>query len=718
LAITKQHEITRRKVLVAASALGAVSVVHSVFGATAAVSATAIPDYTPEDKFFGSAYVDVDEWRDLPERYRYIHGGFKGTDTRFSFYMVAPERYQGRFLHALEGGPGGNEHTVPNITPDNITAFPTTNLHLAFAQGAYLVESNQGHLGMDLSGAKNDHSIIVWRASAESARFSKAVAQQMYGKAPHHGYIFGGSGGGIRSLKCLEEVNGVWDGGVPFIIPHQSQGNFFSLELNVQRLLGKEKMARLFDSIDVGGVGDIYTGLSPREAEELSALYSAGFPRGIALDQGTGTIATMVWTWLLSVIEQNDPTYFDDFWNKPGYEGHDNPDQFRDDLVYVKTKVRRVLSAREFADYQPTQKVFDRFGFGADRFRGVAGSRLANPDRPMALVLEDGRQMGNMGCSPIKFTSGAGVGRSLAVIGVVGDAVTVNGIGAKALEDIKEGDEVVVDNRPYLAYCYFYRHQVEPQFPEWSFAMANGRPKYVQRPRVDVPWADTYRYKLPGKKVIVVHGMADRGTWPSSGVSYRDNLRKNVGDAIDSQFRLWLQEHQDHGGGAGLESTYIVDLGGFVQEAMRQVIMWVEQGKAPQTSSQFQYTSDHDVILAPSAPARKAIQSVVAVTANGKAGRVDVKVGTPVEFEITAEAPPGAGSIVKVEWDFDGKATWPVTHSELDGKASKVRLKTRHTFTQPGTYFTACRVTGQLDGNAKTALYHVPNLGRIRVIVV
>ena len=49
-------------------------------------------DYASPDDFFKVAYIDVDEWRTEPVRHRYIHGGFRNHETRFSFYF--PERRQ------------------------------------------------------------------------------------------------------------------------------------------------------------------------------------------------------------------------------------------------------------------------------------------------------------------------------------------------------------------------------------------------------------------------------------------------------------------------------------------------------------------------------------------------------------------------------------------------------------------------------------------------
>ena len=53
------------------------------------------------DDFFGTPYVDVDEWRDEPAPHRHIHGGFEGTDTRFRFYLPPAEQYRGRMVTPL-----------------------------------------------------------------------------------------------------------------------------------------------------------------------------------------------------------------------------------------------------------------------------------------------------------------------------------------------------------------------------------------------------------------------------------------------------------------------------------------------------------------------------------------------------------------------------------------------------------------------------------------
>src|SRR5260221_14696304 len=124
--------------------------------------------YVVSDPFFGEPWIDVDEERSKPLPHRYVHGGFEGTATRYSFYFPT-EGYRGRFTQPMEGGLGGHENLYGGDVPGSIAA-------LAFSAGlgAYMVESNQGHIGSELCAkAGVDTTIYGYRASAECARFSK-----------------------------------------------------------------------------------------------------------------------------------------------------------------------------------------------------------------------------------------------------------------------------------------------------------------------------------------------------------------------------------------------------------------------------------------------------------------------------------------------------------------------------------------------------------------
>ena len=163
------------------------------------------------DPFFGAPYVDEDVWEDTGQRHRYVHGGFEGTDTRFAFYFPEAEHYEGRFLQYFEGGAGGHEGKESHPAE-----FIASFLGLASSVGGYLVECNTGHIGAD--HGPDDRTVSSYRANAQSARYARQLAEEMYGTAPHHGYIVGGSSGGIRAIFALEHVDDVWDGAVPFVV--------------------------------------------------------------------------------------------------------------------------------------------------------------------------------------------------------------------------------------------------------------------------------------------------------------------------------------------------------------------------------------------------------------------------------------------------------------------------------------------------------------------
>jgi hypothetical protein len=270
------------------------------------VSKIDLSGYTVTDPYFGAPYIDEDIERDEPLVHRMIHGGFEGTDTRFRFYFPAKEAYQGRMLTPLFGGHGGTEDFFGG--PMGILAG---GLPMAVRVGAYMVESNQGHIGDDIDQkGGDDPTIYGHRASNEVARLSKYVAAAVYGQAPHHSYIFGGSGGGRRSPLCLENGPDAYDGAVPYmgggdIAPHGStrrikgaQVMSFASMFNCQRILG-DKLEDVIDAMAPGGSGDPFATLDTHQREELASLYRQGYPRGDEFMIGQPMGQTWLWTSIL-----------------------------------------------------------------------------------------------------------------------------------------------------------------------------------------------------------------------------------------------------------------------------------------------------------------------------------------------------------------------------------------------------------------------------------
>jgi hypothetical protein len=138
----------------------------------------------------------------------------------------------------------------------------------------------------------------------------------------------------------------------------------------------------------------------------------------------------------------------------------------------------------------------------------------------------------------------------------------------------------------------------------------------------------------------------------------------------------------------------------------------------PPPSSTYEVV-DSQVYVPPSAKARKGIQPVVTLTANG-AERATVAVGETVQFWAIAEVPPATGTIVAAEWDFEGGGDYPLVESEFEeggGAFSEMTFAASYAFNQPGTYFPALRITSQRQGDPNTSYGRVQNLGRVRVVV-
>jgi hypothetical protein len=161
--------------------------------------------------------------------------------------------------------------------------------------------------------------------------------------------------------------------------------------------------------------------------------------------------------------------------------------------------------------------------------------------------------------------------------------------------------------------------------------------------------------------------------------------------------------------------TRMVSYLGVLQQALRDVAAWVEQGIAPPASTNCTHV-DGQVQVPDTAADRRGVQAVIRVTANGSV-RTDVAVGETVRFEALVDVPAGAGSVVGIEWDFEGTAEYPVVEDGLDGSYPRYRATAAHAFGAVGTYFPAVRVTTQRQGDTSTPHARIMNLGRVRVVV-
>jgi hypothetical protein len=682
--------------------------------------------YVVTDEFFGRPYIDRDEWREEPVPHRNIHGGFEGTDSRFTFYFPPESTYRGRMYTPLDGANAGNEQAFVGSAGEMVGGLPMIE-----RLGGYMVESNMGHIGDVLCAeAGEDPTIYGFRAVAESARLSKFVAAMIYGAPPHHSYVWGGSGGGRRSPGCLEYCPGVWDGALPFMGggPVGDHGDFrrisggsganFSAMFNVQRTLGS-RIDDLIDATSPGGSGDVFAGLDSHQRHELAALYRLGYPRGDewVISQPVGQI--WLWASIAERLVTEEADYFEAFWTKPGYVGHDEPNLVVPDLVDRKATVVRTLSARDFAEDPDLQgPSFAKLGP-----RAIRQGTIRGPDHPIVIEVEEMDGAGYLLGAGIRPISGAAAGRQLWCTQDLLPYLMADGAGEASNQrfaGILPGDEVHIDNRPFLAYCYYYRHHLADA-EEWDFLRVDGRPIYPQHesepgsPFMGVAYSGQYEGKL-----MWVHHSHDNSLWPSSGMTYqRQVLRAQGAEAAARKFRQrWIQnaEHvppQFIPSGVRATNTWLVDFRPILEQNLVDLAAWLEEGIEPEPTNVTYH--DGKVTFPELAAERGGTQPVVAVTANGGA-RAEVRVGEEVVLEVRAEAPAGAGRIIALAWDFDGSGTYP-EQQELDGSRAGVTHATRHAYATPGTYFATALVHAHVDGDPTAIFRRLPNLASARVVV-
>jgi hypothetical protein len=668
------------------------------------------------DPLFAQPYIDKDEWRDMPVRHRYVHGGFKGTDTRFSFYFPPKDQYQGRFF----------QHFTPAPDNENLAQHPTSpaNDKIAFsiASGGYFVETNGG--GPAVAGfGSADPTIGAYRANAAAAQYSRVVALQMYGGKRPFGYAYGGSGGAYRTVGSMENTRGVWDGAVPHVLgSSMAIPNSFTVRMHAMRLLN-DKFPQIVDAMEPGGSGDPYAGLSPEQTAALHEVTSMGFP--LQSWFGWKTMGIHGFAALYGGVVMADPTYFTDFWTKPGYYGFDHPESFTGYRLQHKATVAATITAAEAAKMQLNTSVTNGKVVGNvdDSYAAAQGKaaqytvavRLSSPPPSVQFLGGD-----------LIVQSGAAKGAKLMVSRIKGDIAIFGIVDPAVAAKLAPGDSVQLDNSNFLAAQTYHRHQVPgPEFKVWDqFRGKDGKPIYPQRPMLLGPaFTRATAGSIPEGnfegKMILVESLWDREAHPWSADWYRARVQKHFGAATDDHFRLWYTDHALHGDSDTQEDAiHTVSYVPVLNQALRDLAAWVEKGVPPPASTSYRY-DDGQIIVPPTAAARHGIQPVVTLTIPGgtKNGeRSDIAAGQTVSFKGTIDVPPGTGTVIAAEWDFEGAGTFAVQSPVKPGRRF-VTVSISHRFDVPGTYFPALRGISQRQGDRKTAFGRIQNLGRVRVVV-
>jgi len=631
------------------------------------------------DPRFNAPFVDVDEMRTAPVPHRYVHGGFRGTDARFSFYFPPAEQFQGRFFQ--------NTHQL--LTSEN---GPAGNIGFAVASGAYYVQTNIGGAERATTTeqavfGKLDPTIGGYRVNAEAAKFSRVKATEIYGNRRVYGYLYGGSGGAFQTISSAEHTVGVWDGYVPYVMgsPNAIPG-VMTVRIHALRVLRmRDKFPGIMDAIDPGGSGDPYAGLNAEETAALTEATRLGFPL-----RGWWNHATMNGGPLALVagyVPYLDPSYTDDFWTKPGYLGADKTSSVSAARIQHTTSVVNVIAG--------------------------AQKRLELSSVPT----------GDLTGADLVITTGAAAGTSVALGTVTGKTVGF-GLGANAavVNSIQSGDDVRIDNSSYLALQTYHRHQLPtPDMYGWNqFRNGKGEPIYPQRSVLIGPigalnGAGSVQSGRFTGKMIALESMMDIDALPWQADWYRTKVKEALGTRMDEEFRLYFIDHAQHTPPAGVPAqARTVSYQGALEQALRDVSAWVEKGVKPAASTSYTMI-DSQVELPDSAAQRGGIQPVVHLSANGGA-RAEVAAGTPVTFLAIVEVPPNTGTVVAAEWDLEGVGNYPVP-TQLSANASRLALTAIYSYSRPGTYFPVLRVTSQRQGDVRSAYARVVNLDRARVVV-
>ena len=672
-------------------------------------------NFVCKDAQFKNPFIDKDEMMKTPVRCRYIHGGFD-DGTRFSFYFPEKKSYAGHFFQYVTPFP--DSETSAQAYPADINPISFSITH-----GAYFVETNEGgKLDFTDNSTKREASIGAYRANAACAELSRYIANKLYDCSRPYGYCFGGSGGAYRTIGSMESTTGIWDGAVPFVLGSPNAiPMVFAVRMYALRIL-KDKLADIIDAMDAGGSGDPYATLNVEQRQVLLECSKMGFP----LKSWYGWPYMDVHGFLVlykSVVAMDEKYFHEDFWNKPGYLGYDNPPSLQRDHVQTKSVVRRIIGQEE-AERLGLVKALSASERGtADRAWASMGSEIE--DKPVAYQIDVNVKDIGMGGDLI-ILSGKGKGTVLQVAKTSGNYVALAPVNEpRMLSQLHVGDSVQVDNSDFLAVQTYYRHQApSADYYVWNqFRDSNGQLIYPQRPMLLGP---LFTMGAAGcipdgnmkGKMILCSSLWDRESFAWQGDWYRNRVKKHLGDeSAESNFRLWYTDRALHGDAD--DPTQSVSYQTTIYQALLDISAWVEKGIKPSETTDYRVV-DGQVVLGKDAKSRGGVQPVASATINGKQ-RTDVKAGEEVTVHVVVETPVGTGRLVKADWCLDDtkQFTQPVDMAQVTFSADggKAEFDTKMSFSKAGTHFPTLRVYSQRDGNAKDKFTYIPNLARVRVVV-
>lgn len=654
----------------------------------------------------------LSDGRHLP--YTYMHGHFEGTGVKFIFCFPPQENFKGRFFQYLSPFPGPDEEMVPlgKTGLDDEIAF-------AISHGAYYVESN---MGSKASFGDIPDPQRVWKSSAVVAEFSRKKAEEFYGCTRPFGYVYGGSGGGYKTMAAIENTRS-WDGAVPFVIGSPvSLPNTIMLHVQGQRAL-RRVFGLITDRVDAGGdIEHLYDGLTEDEAFMLREITDMGFSPTIWYSEAHGRIDDGALPVLMPLIHARDQSYFTDSWTVPGYLGADPSSSAVKDRLQFETVVKAV--------HLPGEPVASR---DMDDVDGAWKKMLTDGSGAWIEVesVPEGENLYIKGVN-ITFPEGEAKEYTLLLDRIEGNCLLIGSCYGMddlpgALSKVHPGDRVHLDNSDYIAAQSYYRHQVpeDPSFHAWDqFRDAEGHPTLPQRSTVFGPGMTGTGTVQDGQiqgNVIVVQALNDESTCPWCADWYRGKVAE-AGNA--AKFRLYYNDHCMHGNTEKMENTMVTNYLGVLRQSLLDVAAWVEEGKEPCPTTNYEVDGGR-ISVTKSGGERGGLQPAAVLLANGRTA-AHVKVGETVNFSLSIGVPEGAGEVTRVDygfaddWDLPAKDPFPVpgtfertNERGVHGAVSYIS----HVFDTPGTHFVTARFMSNKNGDAADDFTQCRNLARVRVIV-
>jgi hypothetical protein len=596
-----------------------------------------------------------------------------------TWLFPAKQLWQNRFFEAV----------YPLATSQSYIGDPT----FEFTHGGYVVNIRPGSPN------------VGYRVDAAAAKLAREYANKLYGNSARiFGYIYGISGGSIQTMGAVESTTGVWDGAMPTSVAIDALSlHSFMWDSLYMMAIPSAQRTTIAAAVRTGSTSDVYASLNQEQHAVLDELLNAGFGRR-AIEDGMWVFSLPFYTaGGLAVI---DPTYEDDFWSKPGYEGANPPSYF------TAAKV--------------------------DGFATITGINHDAQNVPTSITFDPATipSLGSMGNEGLQFYVYAADGKTRTVGAssnslegeLNGATLTLKGQNDPAmLNALTVGGKIRINNRYLLALCFYPRHDVvtngDPAYKQ--YLNADGTPKYLQRP---VPaWTlnslstqggtlETGNIKF---KTFLIENLLDANSYPYTASFYHSQIVKAIGPArADDLVRIYYNDNADHADLfeiKGDNNSFLVGFGGIWLQALVDLTNWVERGVPPAPSTRYSVDEHNQVTVPASAAERRGIQPVVTLTVNG-ADHANVGVNQKVTLTGKIETPALGGKVLQYDWYVSGSPVQYEAPTVLQTPQPLVNVSRTVSFSKPGTYELTLRATAQRNG-VSDYWTNLQNLARVQIVV-